>query len=274
MRSDIMSQSKKMSQKEAYELVISDADEIHDFVMNLSDDSDLTTVNLPAQLKIYVDSSSKNNVVCLEKEKAQNIAVALGGTGLLASALGTIGVGSSIVGAAGLIAGSFFPPLIPIALLGGAAGLVTKKIINRNKFEKASNDIKESREKLCHIMSERAESYYKNQLLFKQKLKEKAEKLSNEFKDASKKVAIMLDDAANTNVNKRIQQYNQIVLDQYNNQAELANEFNEIATEYNKLLAENERLNKEIEILQHMIVGVDVQNSYISGALANAEGKK
>ena len=269
-----MAQSKKMSQKEAYESVIADSNAIHDFVMKLPDNCDLTTVRLPAQLAIYVDDYSNSEVIKQERDKAKGIALALGGAGALAGGLGALGAGASITGAAGLITGSFFPPLLPIVLVSGIAGLITKKLINRKDIERASKNIKESREKLCKILANKLDSYSRTQEQFDEVMKKKAEVFSKKFKDTSTKVAIILDDLAHNNVNKRIQQYNQIVLDQYNNQAELANEYKEILKEYNKLLEENEKLKKEVEKLQRMISGVDVQNSYISGALAKAEGEK
>ena len=77
-------------------------------------------------------------------------------------------------------------------------------------------------------------------------LSEKIKNTADALQSASKKIAIIIDDAIHSDQNMRIMQYQQIILNQYNSQVEIQQGLSELVTKYNSVKLENEKLNKQI----------------------------
>ena len=81
--------------------------------------------------------------------------------------------------------------------------------------------------------------------------------------DASKKVAITIDDAIHSDQNMRIMQYQEIVLKQYNSQNKIKETLSELVSSYNSLKVENERLTMQIRALEANLQTLVCSSEYL-----------
>ena len=267
--------AKKITQKEAYESIISDANEIYDFVKDLSDDCNLDGANIPDSLKIYFDNYKTEESV---KNKAATIAAigaVLGGpfaaplTGLaLGSTVSLAGLSLGTTGSiAGLAAGGLFPPLIPVLIGGTTVAIVAKKILNKKDKKIAietSDKLRIASNKLSEGLKNLYEKEQQKAIELKQWFEQTASKNAEKAKEHASHIAILLDDTTHNNVNKRIQQYQQIALDQNNRLRELEEQFSEFKNKYDSLLKEKEELQKKIEDLQRLLYGTESYLPYLT----------
>ena len=73
-----------------------------------------------------------------------------------------------------------------------------------------------------------------------------AMRASDKLEEASKKIAITIDDALHSDQNLRLMQYHEIILNLYNSQNEIRNELAALTKKYNELQIENQRLLSEM----------------------------
>lgn len=201
--------------------------------------------------------------------KTQAVAMTLVGTGETVMSVGAIasgvGAASTIAGlsaggsaiglstlsglsAASLGATAFVPALWPIgiSMLAISAGSMFAKA-KKNK-EKAPRAEKLERifnnSQIC--AQDCGKKINANNEKIKRILSQKLKKSLDLLSEASKKIAINIDDALNTDQNLRIMQYQEIVLKQYNSQNEIRKALSDLVEAYNKLVAENEQLASQV----------------------------
>lgn len=164
--------------------------------------------------------------------------------GLGGMAVKTVGMGALRSVGMG-IGGIALAPLLlnPVAWIGG--GLIytfaSKKIKSSEgkkfseQLEKLSERFKDKKEKLSKKMEENAKE-------IKRLSEEYVPIALAKIKETSEKVAIQIDDLANMDQNKRIMQYQKIVLNQYQEQNQLRTVLEDINKLHNQLMRENEEL--------------------------------
>ena len=160
--------------------------------------------------------------------------------GLAASAVGTgiaTGGGALATSAFGLtIGGVALTPIAPLltpVLLGGAIGA---SLVGKNYLKKRKNEINQHKsdvDQCIDLLKEKYENNSLNALKNVEKYQTTIDKVIKDFKEkvkeVGKKAAITLDDALNINVNKRIKEYQEIVLKQYERQNELDKKLYDVA---------------------------------------------
>ncbi len=197
------------------------------------------------------------------------------GIGAIASGIGAVGtittlgtgIGGATLGltAAGLGAATFIPALWPIGI--GMLAFSMGRLIKKSK-SKEGEAISQKAEKVYEDSQVGAKECYnkleennkKIAIIFSQKLNGICENLA----DVSKKISIKIDDAIHSDNNKRLMQYQEIVLKQYKSQKEIADMFEELKDAYNKLVVENEELVKKIAAYEANMKIVGCANNYIS----------
>lgn len=189
--------------------------------------------------------SKKRYKKYLEKGKVGALA---GGIAAASSAL-TMARGASVItgGGSALMVSPF---LFSVGI--GIAG--TALVLSRIK-PKNDRDVKgKCSEKLADIydlcgkrMEQLIKKIEKNtegaEILFEKYVPEALQSL----KEAAEKTAIHIDDVLNVDQNKRIMQYQEIVLEEYRSQKELRETMEKIVLAYNALIKENKKLAMEIE---------------------------
>lgn len=205
---------------------------------------------LPTEAKKRYTNFISTNKETIATVTSLNIGTAaISGVGLgLRGIAGVGGLGFAGVGALGF---GFLNPGILGAVIGFAAYRQGKKFLERNRKAKDYEEVQHQLTLLqAHCQTESTtlkeilqENCKQLGTLFNTKLK-KAMEIT---KENSKKIAIQIDDAMNTDVNKRIMQYQEIALNQYKNQALLQENINQIIEAYNNLVKENERLVSQIQ---------------------------
>ena len=201
--------------------------------------------------------------------KAQAAALTLVGTGATGMSIGAVasgvgavstiaglGAGGAAIGlstlsgwsAASLGATAFVPALWPIgiSMLAISAGSMFAKA-KKDKEREARSEKLEKVFNKSHTQAQKCNNKIKAnnkkiKLILASKIKKSIEALS----DASKKIAINIDDALNADQNLRIMQYQEIVLKQYNSQNEIRKMLSDLVESYNKLVAENEQLASQV----------------------------
>lgn len=197
--------------------------------------------------------------------------------GGIASSVAGATIGSSILATSTLgltLGGTMLTPIglvVAPVLLGGAIGA---SVAIKNHLKKRKIDIETQKMDLQLCISNISDKYNSNcqkAVENQQKYYEKIQRLFNDFKekakDAGKKVAITLDDATHTNVNKRIKQYQEIVLKQYERQNELDQKLYDVACEYKRILEENKLLIEENNKLMAILQGLGKSKSEIDSLL-------
>lgn len=184
------------------------------------------------------------------------------GTGA-ASTLAMLGTG---MGFALPLAGFAIPGIGPII---GTLGVGMLAAGSASYFK--NKDKKEQKEKLQKIIEKSlagaqqcGEKIVVNNQTIKNILSEQLKRTSEYLAQTSKKVLINIDDALNSDVNLRIMQYQEIVVQQYNSQNEIRKMFNELSEAYNKLVAENEKLSEQIVAYEATMKICGCAHSYIA----------
>ena len=198
------------------------------------------------------------------------IASGTGATGAFAR-MGATGVGAlgfsaaSGLGLAGMGATAFIPALWPIGirLLAISAGSVLAK----SKKEKEKAKRTEKLEEIFHGCQTGAQECNnqidENNKKIKEILTKKLKKSVEALENASKKIAINIDDALHSDQNLRIMQYQEIVLKQYNSQNEIRKMLADLVEAYNKLVAENEQLAKKVAAYEANMRMCGCTNNYL-----------
>lgn len=161
---------------------------------------------------------------------------------------GTAGIAASGLGMAGLGAVAAVPALWPIGISMiaiGAGNIFKKKHKSKEKAPISSRleKVFESCRKKAQKCNDKIVS---NTEKMQSILTEKIKKAIDSMAETSRKIAINIDDAVNSDQNLRIMQYQEIVLKQYNNQNEIRKTLSELIEAYNKLKVENDELARKV----------------------------
>lgn len=141
-------------------------------------------------------------------------------------------------------------PLVSVGIGIGVGRYIMKRVIPKGKNDinvKCSDKLSEMYAMCTKRISELSkileENVKQSENFFLNKLPDALERL----KEMSEKAAIQIDDLLNVDQNKRIMQYQEIALNQYNSQVELRKTLQQIVEAYNQLINENKKLALEIE---------------------------
>lgn len=250
--------------------------DVNDFCFYIKHDVNRRT--LPDIVKVLATNDQDANIV--EKRNqiikdfgisssvfvGANIAAGLG----FSSLIGTTTL-TSVPAFASIAASSLFVPIVPIAALSSFAGTIIFKYFKSQKGKAEKEQLLENLkecglilESKCTELNKRYQQLCKEKKIVAEKAFEKAKQVASEkiadienaaveFEKAARKTMIIIDDDIHTNANKRIMRYNQIILNQYENQRSLYESVvqvciknQELEKQLNECLQEIDRLNKLI----------------------------
>ena len=142
---------------------------------------------------------------------------------------------------------------------------------NREELKLKKTKIQKCKEKLLIWLND----IQKKSFEIDEKLQEKINIKFIEYKDKTKKfardISIQIDDCLNVNTNKRIFQYNEVILKQYRLQKDLEEKVDFLFNEYNKLLNQKQELEKQMNCLIKLLNAIGCPESVINQALNEGE---
>ena len=264
-----------------YEQANKDAKEVLQYLEKIDDPSQMEESQLPSIVRNLekVDSKVSKSYIGTASIMGGAVAFAVG-TSISSSAFAG-GLGMAALGGAGLAGAGAAAAAVPF--LGGfvvpaIAVSVSTKLFSDIKIKKYLNDNKETMKKNKAKMDKQ-----RNRLLtWLKTLQERGAKLDteineeinkkfSEFKKKSKKMAkdisIQIDDCLNMDTNKRILQYNEVILKQYRLQKDLEEKVEFLFDEYNELLKEKKELERQVNCIIKLLNAMGCPESVINQAL-------
>lgn len=264
-----------------YEQANKDAKEVLQYLEKIDDPSQMEESQLPSIVRNLekVDSKVSKSYIGTASVMGGAVAFAVG-TSISSSAFAG-GLGMAALGGAGLAGAGAAAAAVPF--LGGfvvpaIAVSVSTKLFSDIKIKKYLNDNKETMKKNKAKMDKQ-----RNRLLtwlktlqergakLDTEINEKINKKFSEFKKKSKKMAkdisIQIDDCLNMDTNKRILQYNEVILKQYRLQKDLEEKVEFLFDEYNELLKEKKELERQVNCLIKLLNAMGCPESVINQAL-------
>lgn len=264
-----------------YEQANKDAKEVLQYLEKIDDPSQMEESQLPSIVRNLekVDSKVSKSYIGTASIMGGAVAFAVG-TSISSSAFAG-GLGMAALGGAGLAGAGAAAAAVPF--LGGfvvpaIAVSVSTKLFSDIKIKKYLNDNKETMKKNKAKMDKQ-----RNRLLtwlktlqergakLDTEINEKINKKFSEFKKKSKKMAkdisIQIDDCLNMDTNKRILQYNEVILKQYRLQKDLEEKVEFLFDEYNELLKEKKELERQVNCIIKLLNAMGCPESVINQAL-------
>lgn len=264
-----------------YEQANKDAKEVLQYLEKIDDPSQMEESQLPSIVRNLekVDSKVSKSYIGTASVMGGAVAFAVG-TSISSSAFAG-GLGMAALGGAGLAGAGAAAAAVPF--LGGfvvpaIAVSVSTKLFSDIKIKKYLNDNKETMKKNKAKMDKQ-----RNRLLtwlktlqergakLDTEINEKINKKFSEFKKKSKKMAkdisIQIDDCLNMDTNKRILQYNEVILKQYRLQKDLEEKVEFLFDEYNELLKEKKELERQVNCIIKLLNAMGCPESVINQAL-------
>jgi len=255
-----------------------DAEEMLKYIDSISKPEELSYSNLPALVKNLEDKDSNVSRIYIEgaKRLGGSVAAAVGASitaAILTKSIIKTGT-SMLVVKLGLAFNPFTIPVLALPLLIKMLyNVKIKKYIkeNRDDLKKKKDEIQLCKEKLVvwleNIQTQSAEIDEKLRNGIKAKFTEYKEKTKKIVKD----VSVQIDDCLNTNTNKRILQYNEVILNQYRLQKELEEKVDFLFDEYNKLLKQKQELERQANCLIKLLSTLGCPEAVINQALNESE---
>lgn len=268
----------------AYKQANTDATEILSYIDSVSDPAQLNDSSLPSLVK---NLESKDSLVAT---KYINCATVVGGavatavgtsitTGILTSGMAAGGAmamgGAMAIGHAGL---AFVPGLNILAIPVIALPLAIKLLKNakvKDYIKENSELMKQKKLKLQKGKEKLIDWLTKLQIRvveLDEKMREEVGRKFTEYKEKTKRLAqdvsVQIDDCLNVNTNKRILQYNEVILKQYKLQKDLEENVDFLFDKYNKLLVEKKELERQIGCLVKLLNAMGCPESVINQALS------
>ena len=246
-----------------------DAEELIKYIESISRPEEFCDSKLPTLVR---NLENKDSAVALTYIKGASI---MGGsvastvgssilTGILASTIYIGGIGMSIMPGLNLVL-----PLTVKLLVDSKVKKYIKE--NREKLKLKKTKIQKCKEKLLIWLND----IQKKSFEIDEKLQEKINIKFIEYKDKTKKfardISIQIDDCLNVNNNKRIFQYNEVILKQYRLQKDLEEKVDFLFNEYNKLLNQKQELEKQMNCLIKLLNAIGCPESVINQALNEGE---
>lgn len=256
-----------------YEQANKDAKEMLLFLKNIKDPSQLEEKDLPSLVHNLENADSSASQAYIGTASIVGGAVASTVGGSLASSTFTGGLGMTALGGIGEIGVGMASFLIPVIALPYSINLLSdakiKQYIKNNKDTMKKNKSEMDREKnrLLKWLKELQERGAKLEKEIGEKIKEKYSDFKDRAKKLAKDVSIQIDDCMNTDINKRILQYNEVILNQYRLQKELEDKVEFLFNEYNKLLKEKKELARQVACLIKLLNAMGCPEAVINQAL-------
>ncbi len=257
---------------DGYEQANKDAKEILLFLQHIDDPSQLNEENLPSLVR---NLENKNSVV---SQTYINTAAIVGGAvastvgaSIASSAMGSIGIAAVGIGGIGLFA--VFPALIPILAIPLSMKLLSnakiKKYINSNEstMKKNKSEMDKERNKLLKWLKDLQDRGVAIEKEINTRINEKYSDFKENAKKLAENVFIQIDDCLNADTNKRIHQYNEVILNQYKLQKDLEDNVEFLFDKYNELLNEKKELERQINCLIKLLNAMGCSESVINQAL-------
>lgn len=258
---------------EAYEQANSDAIEILSYVESISKPVDLKESSLPSLVKNLENQESE--VV----KKYTNFATIAGGT--VATVVGasiTVGMlsgGGISIGA--MSVGALIPGLNILTIPVVAFSLVFKffntldvkkyKKNNQGLMKQRKEKLEKYKEKLTDWLTDLQQRMEKLDEVMRKEVSDKFSGYKEKTKKLSQDISIQIDDCINTNTNKRILLYNEVILNQYKLQRDLEEKVDFLFDEYNKVQDEKDKLKEQIICLVKLLNAMNCPEAVINQAL-------
>ena len=258
-----------------------DANELLKYIESISTPGELDESKFPSLVRHLENKDSDIARIYIDGAAIMggNVAVAIGTSitaGLLSQSL-MVG-GAMAIGKIGL---SMIPGLnlftIPVLALPIAIKTLSdskiKKYVKENKkgLEKNKEQIAKGKEKLFAWLNKLQVKTTEIDEKLRKEIKEKFNDYKEKTKKFAKDVSIQIDDCINANTNKRILQYNEVILNQYKLQRELEEKVDFLFDEYNKLLIEKQELERQVNCLLKLLTSLGCPESVINQALNGSE---
>ena len=260
-----------------YKQANEDANEVLMYLETIDDPSQMDDIKLPSIVKNLENTESSVTKAYIGTASivggtvAATIATSISSsafTGVLGmTALG----GAGIAGMAAPFLGWFALPIIAVPVYVKLLNDVKiKKYINSNKETMKKNKVKMEKEKkrLLEWLAELQERGEKIDNKITDRIKEKFTEFKNKTKNMAKDIAIQIDDCLNFDTNKRILQYNEVILNQYRLQKELEEKVDFLFVEYNKLLDEKKEIERQVNCLIKLLNAMGCPEAVINQALS------
>ena len=264
-----------------YKQANKDAGELLKYIDSISSPEDLIEPNLPDLVTKLQDKESSITRTYIEGASilGGSVAVAVGTSitsGILAKSVLSTGTAIALRGI-GLAVPGLNLITIPAIALPFLIELLKdskiKKYIKENKtdLKNKKDAMQKSKEKLTDWLN----NLLKQTAEIDNKLREEIKVKFSEYKEKTKKIAkdvsIQIDDCLNANTNKRILQYNEIILNQYKLQKDLEEKVDFLFTEYNNLLSQKQELERQVNCLFKLLTAMGCPESVINQALNESE---
>lgn len=264
-----------------YEQANKDAKEVLQYLEKIDDPSQMEESQLPSIVRNLekVDSKVSKSYIGTASVMGGAVASAVGAS--ISSSAFAGGLGMAALGGAGLAGAGAAAAAVPFLgwfVVPVIAVSVSTKLFSDIKIKKYLNDNKETMKKNKAKMDKQ-----RNRLLtwlktlqergakLDTEINEKINKKFSEFKKKSKKMAkdisIQIDDCLNMDTNKRILQYNEVILKQYRLQKDLEEKVEFLFDEYNELLKEKKELERQVNCLIKLLNAMGCPEAVINQAL-------
>lgn len=268
-----------------YEQASKDAKEMLRYLSTIKDPSELETNQLPSLVKNLENTNSAVSQKYISTAQivgggvASAVGVSLSSSafagGLGMAAMGGLGVaGIAGVGAVPIL-GWFAIPVIAIPL---AMKLMNdakvKKYIKANKadMQKDAKDMERQRNRLLGWLKTLQDRAAELDEKIAQSIESKYSDFKKKAKKLAKDVSIQIDDCLNADTNKRILQYNEVILNQYRLQKELEEKVEFLFDEYNEMLKQKKELERQVECLIKLLNAMGCPEAVINQALSGNGG--
>ena len=275
-----------------YELANKDANDLIQYLEEIKDPSQLKEENFPSLVKELSNKDSDvskkyiSTATLLGGSVASAVTVSISTSALSSGILGKLAIGGltaagagGVFGGVGLMGAAMIPAVgwfvLPVAAVPLGIKLLSelkiKNYIKNNKsaMQNKKTELEKQKKKLIDwlfLLQEKAkkidEELTKNRTTKFNSFKNKAKKLA-------KDISIQIDDCLNADTNKRILQYNEVILNQYRFQKELEDKVKELFEDYNSLLEEKKELERQVACLLRLLNAMGCPESVIEQALAN-----
>ncbi|MCR4865396.1 MAG: hypothetical protein K5921_00560 [Lachnospiraceae bacterium] len=244
------------------------------YLKDIDDPSQLKPEDFPSSVRECQDPNSKSSNIYKDMlVSAGADAVFDVFTYTMSGALTTIGesaIGAGVLPMIGVMA-------IPVALCAAVPlssklikSIKVKKYVKANKAEMKKNrtELESQKSKLEQWF----EDLRKKAASLDAEMEENRKRLFEEFKTKAKKmaddIAIKIDDCMNVDTNKRIQEYQEVILKQYQMQKMLEDKVDYLFVDYEELREKKKELDREVDCLIRILNTLQVPEYVINHALS------
>ncbi len=259
-----------------YKQANKDAREILNYLDTIKDPSQLNDKNLPSMVKELEKTNSATSAVYANTAAVLGggVAAAIGVSMSSTAFAGGLGMAALGAGAAGIGAipflGVFAIPIatIPIAMKLMADAKVKKYVSsNKDEMKKNKTDMAKQKNRLLDWLKQLQARAVELDESISKKLHEKYSEFKEQTKKFAKDVSVQIDDCLNSDTNKRILQYNEVILNQYKLEKDLEDKVEYLFEEYNELVTQKKELERQINCLIKLLNAMGCPESVINQAL-------